>query len=139
MITLVSVDRIDAVWPMVSEGLERASRRTGGDVLIADLWRGCRLGEMQMLIAHDGERIQGVSVWRAEKWLSGGKLRLLDQTMLPETLVYIETDDIDGMLLKINGGGGTTETPKTLISENAGYFALFKDPDNNLLGLWSKK
>ncbi len=54
-------------------------------------------------------------------------------------ILYIETDDIDGMLLKINGGGGTTETPKTLISENAGYFALFKDPDNNLLGLWSKK
>jgi uncharacterized protein len=54
-------------------------------------------------------------------------------------ILYIEVDDIDGILKKVAELGGKTDTPKTLISETAGYFSLFKDPDNNLIGLWSKK
>ncbi len=53
-------------------------------------------------------------------------------------ILYIETDDIEGLLKKIGENGGKTETPKTKISDTAGYFALFRDIDNNLVGLWSK-
>ena len=54
-------------------------------------------------------------------------------------LLYVEVEDIEDTLKKIVESGGKTDTPKTLISETAGYFSLFKDPDNNLIGLWSKK
>lgn len=53
-------------------------------------------------------------------------------------ILYVSVEDIDGTLKIVNELGGRTYTPKTLINENAGYFALFYDNDNNLIGLWSK-
>ncbi len=53
-------------------------------------------------------------------------------------ILYVETDDIEATLKKASELGGKIHTPKTLINENAGYFALFNDNDGNLLGLWSK-
>lgn len=77
MITLVSVDRLDAIWPHVREALEHACRRTGGDLTSGDLWAMCRRSEAYLLIAHDGERMQAASVWKPENWSSGRKLRCL--------------------------------------------------------------
>jgi hypothetical protein len=77
VITLVSVDRVDAVWPHVREALEAACRRTGGDLTSATLWAGCRRSENYLLIAHDETVIKGVSVWRPENWATGRKLRCL--------------------------------------------------------------
>ena len=48
---------------------------------------------------------------------------------------YLEVDDIEARLAKIAAAGGTVVTGKTLISEEYGYFALFRDPAGNLLGL----
>ncbi len=53
-------------------------------------------------------------------------------------ILYVETDDIEATLKKAVELGGKVDTPKTLISETAGYFALLRDTDNNLIGLWSK-
>ncbi|MFA5010820.1 MAG: VOC family protein [Ignavibacteria bacterium] len=53
-------------------------------------------------------------------------------------ILYVSVEDIDGTLKIVHELGGRTYTPKTLINENAGYFALFYDNDNNLIGLWSK-
>lgn len=77
MITLVSVDKIDHVWPHVREALEAACRRTGGDLTTATLWAGCRRSDNYLIVAHDGERIQAASVWKPENWSSGRKLRCL--------------------------------------------------------------
>ncbi len=77
MITLVSVDRIDAVWPHVREALEIACRRTGGDLDTGKLWAMCRRSEAYLLVAHDDERMHGASVWKPETWSSGKKLRCL--------------------------------------------------------------
>jgi uncharacterized protein len=52
--------------------------------------------------------------------------------------VYVQTDDIDGMLEKIVASGGEKITGKTKISDEYGYYGLFKDPHGNVLGLWSK-
>jgi len=54
-------------------------------------------------------------------------------------ILYIEDDNIEKTLEKVQKLGGKIATSKTLISERAGYFALFRDLDNNLMGLWSKK
>jgi uncharacterized protein len=53
-------------------------------------------------------------------------------------IIYIEVTNIDETLKKASAIGGKVHTPKTLISETAGSFGLFNDPDNNLIGLWSK-
>ncbi len=77
MITLVPVNRIDAVWPLVREGLQQATMNTGGALTTGELWQGCRSGEIFMLTAHDDSSIQGVSLWRPEDWQTGRKLHCL--------------------------------------------------------------
>lgn len=53
-------------------------------------------------------------------------------------LLYIETDNIGELLLRIEGYGGKTLKNKTEIGDNMGYYALFLDPHGNRFGLWSK-
>lgn len=53
-------------------------------------------------------------------------------------LIYVEVENIEETLKKAGELGGGTLTPKTLINENAGYFALLNDNDGNTIGLWSK-
>ena len=52
--------------------------------------------------------------------------------------IYIKVDDIDAMLATITSAGGKAVTPKTKISDEYGYYGLFKDPHGNVIGLWSK-
>ncbi|MFQ6088186.1 MAG: VOC family protein [Candidatus Methanofastidiosia archaeon] len=56
-------------------------------------------------------------------------------------VLYILADDIKETLKKIESAGGKVLERETLISEEYGYFALFQDPEGNVLGLWreSKK
>jgi len=42
-----------------------------------DLWVQCRNGSAFLLIAHDGDRIAGASIWTRQTWQSGRKLRCL--------------------------------------------------------------
>ncbi len=53
------------------------------------------------------------------------------------TIIYFSVDDMDGKLKEIEEAGGKIITPKTLISEEYGYFSHFSDPDGNFLGLAS--
>lgn len=48
-------------------------------------------------------------------------------------------DDLQPMLDKIQQNGGKVTVPKTLISPEMGYFALFMDSEGNKLGLHSGK
>ena len=52
-------------------------------------------------------------------------------------ILHIEAEDIDATLAKIIENGGRTIVPKTAISDEFGYFALFLDNVGNRLGLWS--
>ncbi len=53
-------------------------------------------------------------------------------------LFYIEVEDIEATLKKIDASGGTTITGKTQISPEIGYFAIFTDSENNIIALWAK-
>jgi len=53
-------------------------------------------------------------------------------------ILHIETDDIDATLRRIEAAGGKTVVPKTKISDDFGFFALFLDNVGNRLGLWSR-
>lgn len=54
-------------------------------------------------------------------------------------IVHIEVEDIDASLKKIEEAGGKTLVPKTKISEEYGWFAVFLDNVGNRLGLWSSE
>jgi predicted enzyme related to lactoylglutathione lyase len=48
---------------------------------------------------------------------------------------YIQVDDIEASLTKIEGLGGKIVVPATEVP-NMGHFAWFSDPEGNVLGLW---
>ncbi len=51
-------------------------------------------------------------------------------------LVYLNAGkDLDAVLARVENAGGQVIMPKTLISEEAGYFALFLDTEGNRLAL----
>ncbi len=50
-------------------------------------------------------------------------------------VVYVEVKDIKDTLVSINERGGATVVAKTPVDER-GSFALFSDPDGNVLGIW---
>src|SRR5687767_11822241 len=76
-VSLVAVPNIDAIWPHLREGFHRSVMKTGGDIETGDLWVQCRSGAAFLLIAHEGEEIRGASVWTAQTWQTGRKLRCL--------------------------------------------------------------
>ena len=55
-------------------------------------------------------------------------------------LIYLNGgNDLNNVLNKVELAGGRIVMPKTLISEDAGYFAIFIDSQGNKLALHSKK
>lgn len=53
-------------------------------------------------------------------------------------LLYLNGgSDLNNVLSKVDGAGGRVVMSKTLISESAGYFALFIDTEGNRLALHS--
>lgn len=56
------------------------------------------------------------------------------------TLVYLNGgDDLSGMLAKVEAAGGKIIKPKTLITEQIGYDAIFIDTEGNKVALHSPK
>jgi hypothetical protein len=54
-------------------------------------------------------------------------------------LIYLNGgNDLNDVLNKVEENGGRIVMPKTLISEDAGYFAIFIDSQGNKLALHSK-
>jgi len=55
-------------------------------------------------------------------------------------VIYLNGDpDLQAMLDKVEGEGGQILMPKTLIDEQTGYMAFFKDTEGNKMGLHSQK
>lgn len=53
------------------------------------------------------------------------------------TIVYLHIpDSIEAVLKRAENNGGKTITPKTLIQEEVGWSASFRDIDGNLIGLY---
>ncbi len=53
-----------------------------------------------------------------------------------DVLVYVDSDDIEADLKKIERLGGKTVMPKTAVG-TMGWFAIFADPTGNKLALWT--
>lgn len=68
----------------------------------------------------------------------GGGFAKVDNQMYKagDTLVYVNSDDIDASLTKVEALGGKTLVPKSEIP-GIGWFAIFSDPTGNRLGLFT--
>lgn len=54
-------------------------------------------------------------------------------------VIYLNGEnDLSPILSKVEGLGGKIIMPKTLISEQIGYYAFFLDPEGNKIGLFSQ-
>lgn len=63
-----------------------------------------------------------------------------NETSTGGPLLYLNGgDDLNQVLSRVEDAGGRIIMPKTLISKNAGYFAVFVDSQGNKLALYSKK
>jgi predicted enzyme related to lactoylglutathione lyase len=59
-----------------------------------------------------------------------------EMTNAGDVFIYIQTEDIEATLAKIENLGGSTLLPKTEIP-NTGWFAFFSDPAGNRVGLYT--
>ena len=78
------------------------------------------------------------AMFKAPDGIGGGFSKQL-KTSETGILFYIEVEDIETTLKKVDGASGKTVTPKTQISPEVGYFAVFTDSENNVIGLWAKE
>ena len=76
-VTLVPLHLVDGVWRHVSDGFGRASKRSGGDLTVGELWQGCRAGHCFLFVVHDDQNVVAATVWKPELWRSGPKFRCL--------------------------------------------------------------
>lgn len=77
---------------------------------------------------------EGYPMWQAPNQVSGGALtpREGDFTQPRST---VEVDSIDDTLAKVVAGGGTVVQEKSPITETS-WWAVFADPDDNVVGLF---
>lgn len=63
-IELVGVADIDRIWAQVAGDIARCLRKAPMEIGAGDIWTNCRSGLWLLIIAHDGEKIHGTTVWR---------------------------------------------------------------------------
>ena len=76
------------------------------------------------------------TMWEDGGGYGGGFNKVDDHTPVGMVLVYIDSDDIEADLAKVEKLGGSVVTPKTEIP-GTGWFGLFKDPTGNTLALYT--
>ena len=91
-------------------------------------WQTTPMGEEYSLWHPGGEAMGGGFTLRKPE----------DVKDAQRTIAYIEVEDIEATLATIEEHGGKTVYPKTRISDEHGFFAMFTDPHGSLVGLWSK-
>lgn len=73
-------------------------------------------------------------VTAGESGIGGGVMQTNDE-MPAYVTVYASTDDLEGSLGRVGELGGETVVPPTEIP-GVGFFAMFRDPGGNIIGLF---
>jgi len=85
------------------------------------------MGTLMGFFPADGQNVSGAVV-KGDNYQPGGG----------GVLVYLNGgDDLNNVLDKVEGAGGTGLMPKTQISAEMGYFAMFKDTEGNTMAVHS--
>lgn len=82
--------------------------------------------------------MEGYALFRAGDGPGGGFDATGKKKADGEIVLYIQVEDINATLEKIKKGEGKVAAEKRDIGGGNGWFALFRDPCDNLLGLWSQ-
>jgi predicted enzyme related to lactoylglutathione lyase len=85
-------------------------------------------------LQHDHEL--NYSMWEDGTGSGGGFPAVSDETPAGQVLVYIDSEDIDADLKKVEELGGKVLRKKDEIPQT-GWFAFFKDPTGNVVGLYT--
>ena len=78
--------------------------------------------------------LDGYNMTEAEETGIGGAVGQGNEKMPQYQTIYVQVDSIDEHLGKVEGAGGTTAVPRTVIPGMV-TFGLFTDPAGNLVGL----
>ena len=78
------------------------------------------------------------TMWEDGSGYGGGFNKVSNDHPAGQVLVYIDSDDIEADLRKVEQLGGSIVTPKTEIP-GTGWFGVFKDPTGNVLALYTSK
>ena len=76
------------------------------------------------------------TMWEDGGGSGGGFPAVSDENPAGQVLVYIDSDDIEADLKKVEKLGGTVIRPKDEIP-GMGWFGIFKDPTGNVLALYT--
>lgn len=76
------------------------------------------------------------TMWEDGSGLGGGFSKVSDENPAGRLLVYIDSDDIEADLKKVEKLGGKVLHPKTEIP-HTGWFGVFQDPTGNILALYT--
>ncbi len=63
-IDLVGLPDIDRIWAQVAGDVAHCLRKAPMEIGAGDIWTKCRSGEWLLIVAHDGQKIHGTTVWR---------------------------------------------------------------------------
>ena len=77
---------------------------------------------------------EGYPMWRAPNGISGGGLAPRGEGF-EQPRAYVEVDSIDEVLAKVEATGGTVVMAKSPITDTS-WWAVFRDPDGNHVGLF---
>lgn len=81
----------------------------------------------------------GFAMWEDTAGTTGGFVTQGEPVFNTTASLYIEVEDIDESLGRISAKGGEVVQPKTEIGADFGFYALFKDPAGNILGVHCDK
>ena len=76
------------------------------------------------------------TMWEDGSGYGGGFTKVGDDTPVGQVMVYIDSDDIEADLKRVEQLGGSVVLPKTEIP-GTGWYAVFKDPTGNQLALYT--
>jgi uncharacterized protein len=76
------------------------------------------------------------TMWEAEDHTGGGFPEISADNPAGQVLVYIDSDDIDSDLKKVEKLGGKVLRKKTEIP-GMGWFGIFQDPTGNVLAVYT--
>jgi predicted enzyme related to lactoylglutathione lyase len=76
------------------------------------------------------------TMWEDATGSGGGFTPVSDENPAGQVLVYIDSDDIEADLKKVEQLGGRVIHPKAEIP-GTGWFGVFQDPTGNVLALYT--
>ncbi len=81
----------------------------------------------------------GYLFWEDSEGFSGGFTTAGSPVTNPAATFYVRVENIPDALTKVHQAGGVVIREKTEIGGDNGYYALFRDPAGNNVGLWCGK